>query len=131
MLILPQHPRSNGLVERTNGVLVQGVLRLLAAIPGATWEDVLPDVLAGVRFLPHRLGYAPYLATFKQFPRCLNEAYAKPIPAIEGDLDVADDTAYEQYLAASVRWWEDAIEEIRARIQAGDDKMIEHYKARH
>ena len=38
---------------------------MLAAVPGATWEEVLPEVLAGLRLLPKRLGFQPYLLVFK------------------------------------------------------------------
>ena len=56
-LILPQHPRANGLVERVNGVMLQGIRRLLQEVPDKSLEDVIPDVLAGLRFLPHKLGH--------------------------------------------------------------------------
>ena len=56
-LILPQHPRANGLVERVNGVILQGIRRLLQEVPDKSLEDVIPDILAGLRFLPHKLGH--------------------------------------------------------------------------
>ena len=56
-LILLQHPQANGLVERYNGLVVAGLRRMLVAVPGATWEEVLPEVLAGLRLLPKRLGF--------------------------------------------------------------------------
>ena len=64
-LILPQHPRANGLVERVNGMILQGIQRLLQEVPDKTLEEVIPDVLAGLHFLPHKLGHQPFVATFK------------------------------------------------------------------
>ena len=42
-----------------------------AAIPEAPVRDILPDILAGLCFLLHRVGYQPYLVVFKQHPHCL------------------------------------------------------------
>ena len=58
----------NGLVERYNGVIVDGLKKMLAAIPAADWEEVLGDVLAGLRFLPNKVGCPPFVAAFKQAP---------------------------------------------------------------
>ena len=44
---------------------------MAAAIPGAPVCDILPDVLAGLHVLLHRLGYQPYLVVFKQHPHYL------------------------------------------------------------
>ena len=70
-LILPQHPRANGLVERYNGIIVSGLRRMKAAVPDASWDEVLPEVLAGLRQLPRRLGFQPHLMVFKQYPNVL------------------------------------------------------------
>ena len=64
-MILPQHPRANGLVEWVNSVMLQGIQRLLQEVPDKSLEEVIPDVLAGLRFLPHKLGHQPFVATFK------------------------------------------------------------------
>ena len=44
---------------------------MAAAIPGAPVCYILPDILAGLRFLPRRVGYQTYLVVFKQHPHCL------------------------------------------------------------
>ena len=44
---------------------------MAAAITGAFVCDILPDVLAGLCFLLHRLGYQPYLLVFMQHPHFL------------------------------------------------------------
>ena len=52
-------------MERYNGIILSGLRRLAAAMPGVAVADVLPDVLAGLRFLPRRVGYQPFLVVFK------------------------------------------------------------------
>lgn len=68
LLTLPNNPRANGLVERINGLIVSGLRRVLVEVPEADWEAVLADVLAGLRFLPTRLGWQPFVLVFKQHP---------------------------------------------------------------
>ena len=70
-LISTGHPRSNGLVERYNGVIKMGLRRVLTALPEMSWSEALPDVLMGIRTLPTRLGYSPFLLVFKQEPESL------------------------------------------------------------
>ena len=62
------NPRANGLIERYNGCIAAGLRRLSVGCPGGYWWEFLPDVLAGLRLLPSRAGYSPYLAVFKQDP---------------------------------------------------------------
>ena len=38
---------------------------MMVALPECDWEELLGEVLAGLRFLPHRLGFEPYLLAFK------------------------------------------------------------------
>ncbi len=58
-------------MERANQTIVRGLRRLLLALPEVTWDEILPDVLAGMRFLPHRVGFVPYHVVFKQAPHVL------------------------------------------------------------
>ena len=58
-------------MEHYNGIILAGLRHMAAAIPGAPVCDILPDVLAGLHFLPRRVGYQPYLVVFKQHPHCL------------------------------------------------------------
>ena len=59
---------------------------MAAAVPDAPLEDLLPDVLAGLRFLPRRIGYQPYLIVFKQYPYCLGTGLDVQGATVEGDL---------------------------------------------
>ena len=54
-----------------------------AAVPGALLQDILPEVLAGLRFLPRRVGYQPYLVAFKQYSYCLGMGLDVPGADIE------------------------------------------------
>ena len=63
--------RANGLVERMNGTLFQGVARALTGLPKGKWIDVLPNVLWSIRtkvnrptsFTPFRLLYGSEAVT--------------------------------------------------------------------
>lgn len=66
MTIYRAHPQANGLVERYNGVLRSGLRKMLVETPEVPWTDLLPSVLAGLRYLPTRLGYPPAWVVFKQ-----------------------------------------------------------------
>ena len=59
------HPRANGLVERYNACIKAGIWRLCSSLPGVEWYTCIFDVVAGLRFLPVRSGYTPYLLAFK------------------------------------------------------------------
>ena len=58
-------------MERYNGIILAGLQCMATAVPGTPLQDILPEVLAGLHFLPHRVGYQPHLVAFKQFPHCL------------------------------------------------------------
>jgi hypothetical protein len=66
MAVYTAHPQANGLVERYNGVIKAGLRKMAALHPTITWVDLLPTVLAGLRFLPTRLGVPPAWIVFKQ-----------------------------------------------------------------
>jgi hypothetical protein len=66
MSVYTAHPQANGLVERYNGVVKQGLRKMAAIHPTVPWTDLLPTVLAGLRFLPTRLGIPPAWVVFKQ-----------------------------------------------------------------
>jgi hypothetical protein len=53
------------LVERYNGVIRAGLRKSATFKPHVPWTELLPAVLAGLRFLPTRLGYPPAWIAFK------------------------------------------------------------------
>jgi hypothetical protein len=69
VLIYSAHPRANGLVERYNKVIKEGLRKFIVAAGAQfAWTDFLGDIAAGMRMLPTRLGYSPFLLVFKQSP---------------------------------------------------------------
>ena len=58
-------------MDHYNSIILAGLRRMAAAIPGAPVRDILSDVLAGLRFPPRRVGYQAYLGVLKQQPHCL------------------------------------------------------------
>jgi hypothetical protein len=62
------HPQSNGQVERSNGMILQGVKpRLLVPLKRAAgaWVDELPSVLWSLRTTPNRsTGYTPFFMVY-------------------------------------------------------------------
>lgn len=78
-LISTNHPRANGLAERYVGVVKAGFRRLKSECPGGEWYDFIPEVLLGLRMLPSRVGYSPFMLVYKQspyFPYLCGEAMA-------------------------------------------------------
>ena len=65
-MISTAHPRANGLVERYNRVVKEGLRKLTTLSPTASWDELLPEVLAGLRMLPTKVGWSPHLLCFKQ-----------------------------------------------------------------
>ena len=70
MLIYSAHPRANGLVERYNKVIKEGLRKFVVAAGARfSWVEFLGDIAAGLRMLPTRNGYSPFLLVFKQSPQ--------------------------------------------------------------
>jgi hypothetical protein len=65
MAVYTAHPQANGLVERYNGVVKAGLRKMATIHPTIPWTELLPTVLAGLRFLPTRLGLPPAWVVFK------------------------------------------------------------------
>ena len=64
-VISTANPRANRLVERYNRVIKEGIRKMITLVGEIAWDEVLPEVLAGLRMLPTRLGVSPHLIVFK------------------------------------------------------------------
>lgn len=67
--ITAYNPRANGLAEKYVGVIKAGFRKLKTAFPKGEWYDFLPEIIAGLRMLPSKLGLSPFLMLYKQMPR--------------------------------------------------------------
>ena len=87
MQVYRAHPQANGLVERYNAMLRSGLRKLTTSQTGVPWTDLLPAVLAGLIFLPTRLGFPPATIAFKQevvsLPEQLGVGVNKEVPSEE------------------------------------------------
>ena len=64
-IIAVENPRANGMVERYNGLIQSGFRKMLVNTPHGSWDTFLPDILAGLRFLPTSIGLSPFFMTYK------------------------------------------------------------------
>ena len=39
------------------------------AFPSGEWYDYIPEIMAGLRMLPSRIGVSPFVIAYKQEPR--------------------------------------------------------------
>ena len=60
---------------------------MAAAFGEDVWHYYLPDVLAGLRFPPSKLGYSPYLIAFKQEVCWIGDIVGPAGPDIDDSLD--------------------------------------------
>ena len=66
VLIFGTHPWANGLVERYNKCIKEGLRKFVVAAGARfSWVEFLGDIAAGLRMLPTRNGYPPFLLVFK------------------------------------------------------------------
>ena len=66
LTVYAAHPQANGVVERYNRTIRSGLRKLAHEFPGQSWTEYLTAVLAGLRFLPTRLGLPPAWMVYKQ-----------------------------------------------------------------
>ena len=100
--IFSAHPRANGLVKRYNKCIKEGLRKFVVAAGAKfAWTDFLGDIVAGLRMLPTRIGYSPFLLVFKQSPHwgAWGEHAGIGVPDIRAD--PVDGELITQQLA----WW--------------------------
>jgi hypothetical protein len=117
VLIYSAHPRANGLVERYNKVIKEGLRKFVVAVGAQySWCDYLGDIAAGLRMLPTRNGYPPFLLVFKQSPHwgAWGEHAGIGVP------DVSDKNVGEELLGQQLRWWETLLQLTRRRLAHRD-----------
>lgn len=103
--IYTAHPQANGLVERYNGVIKNGLRMMARVAPTTPWTEHLPQVLAGLRFLPTRLGYPPAWVVYKQDVQGLPEALGVGLGG-EGCIEEAGGGDQEKLIKEQGSWWE-------------------------
>jgi hypothetical protein len=64
-VISTANPRANGLVERYNRAIKEGLRKMVTLVGEIAWDEVLPEILAGLRMLPTLLGASPHFIVFK------------------------------------------------------------------
>lgn len=56
-------------MERYNRCVKEGLRKFVVAAGAKfSWTDFVGDIAAGLRMLPTRVGYSPFLLVFKQAP---------------------------------------------------------------
>lgn len=113
-------------MERYNGVIKQGLRKMASLHPTIPWTDHLPTVLAGLRFLPTRLGVPPAWIVFKQEVQGLPERSGRPV-VDEHVWEEADVNLQTRLIEEQAAWWYQAQGELQRRIEAGDRHMAEQY----
>ena len=84
---------------------MSGLCHMKAAVPDATWHEVLPEFLADLRQLPRRLGFQPHLLVFKQYPNMLG-SLADELPLGMDGADVQANSIEQQdsFLFSTCMW---------------------------
>ncbi len=129
MAVYTSHPQANGLVERYNGVIKQGLRKMASLHPTIPWTDHLPTVLAGLRFLPTRLGVPPAWIVFKQEVQGLPDRSGQPVDDARV-WDEADVSLQTRLIEEQAAWWYRAQGELQRRLEAGDKSMAEEHSRR-
>ena len=95
-------------------------------MPGVHWSEVLPEVLAGMRLLPTRVGLSPFTLLYKQAPRWpLGEGAVVGVD----DVDLPEESPDDEWWTQVLRQWDTALTLARERMAAGDSAMVRAYEA--
>jgi hypothetical protein len=115
-----RHPESNGLVERTNGIIITGIMKSIFNQPTGKWLDELIKVVWNHNTLVSRLtGFTPFKLLFGDETITPEEARTGSIRTLasiedKGDCQVTKDTIegtriqaiehINKYQAETVKW---------------------------
>jgi hypothetical protein len=115
------------LVERYNKCVKEGLRKFVVAAGAKfAWTDFVGDIAAGLRMLPTRNGYSPFLLVFKQEPHW--GAWGEHVGI--GAPDVTEEGVDEALLAQQLHWWEAVLALVRRRLTARDQAMVQEYLRR-
>jgi hypothetical protein len=115
-----RHPESNGLVERANGIIMTGIMKLIFNQPREKWPDELIKVVWSQNTTISRsIGFTPFKLLFGDESITPEEAKAGSIRTVasaedEADYSVAKDTIegtrlqvvenINKYQAKTIKW---------------------------
>jgi transposase InsO family protein len=115
-----KHPESNGLVERANGIIMTGIMKLIFNQPRGKWPDELVKVLwSHNTSISRSTGFTPFKLLFGDEAITPEEAKAGSIRTVgsiedEDNYSVAKDTIEEtrlqameninKYQAETIKW---------------------------
>jgi transposase InsO family protein len=86
-----RHPESNGLVERANGIIMTGIMKLIFNQPRGKWPDELIKVVWSHNTMMSRLtGFTPFKLLFGDEAITPKEAKAGSIRTVAAAEDEAD-----------------------------------------
>jgi ribonuclease HI len=86
-----RHPESNGLVERANGIIITGIMKLIFNQPRGKWPDELIKVVWSHNTTMSRsTGFTPFKLLFGDETITLEEVKAESIRTIASTEDEAD-----------------------------------------
>jgi hypothetical protein len=117
---LVRHPKSNGLVERANGIIITGIMKLIFNQPRGKWPDDLIKVVWSHNTTESRsTGFTPFKLLFGDEAITPEEAKAGSIRTtasgeVEADYHVEKDTLegtrlqavenINKYQAETIKW---------------------------
>ena len=86
-----QHPESNGLVERANGIIMMGIMKLIFNQPRGKWPDELIKVVwSHNTTISRSTGFTPFKLLFGDEAITPEEAKAGSIRTVASTEDEAD-----------------------------------------
>jgi hypothetical protein len=86
-----RHPESNGLVERANGIIMTGIMKLIFNQPRGKWLDELIKVVwSHNTTISRSIGFTPFKLLFGDEAITLEEAKAGSIRTVASSEDKAD-----------------------------------------